>query len=396
MKELLSDRINNLSESQTIAMSRMSRELQAQGIDVISLSAGEPDFDTPDFIKQVAKQAIDDNYSHYMPVPGYLDLCEGICEKFKRDNNLEYSPQQIVVSTGAKHTIANACLCLLNDGDEALIPAPYWVTYVEQVKLAGAKPVIISASIEADFKITPEQLEESITEKTKLLIFSSPCNPSGSIYSEEELKALAEVIAKHPTLFVIADEIYEHINFVGKHASIGQFIYDQTITVNGVSKGFAMTGWRIGYMGAPKWIAAACNKLQGQFTSGASSIAQRAALAAVKADPSVTSKMLAAFRKRKDLVLELLKDIPDIRFNEPQGAFYVFPDVSVYFGKSDGETTINNATDLCMYLLNKANVGLVTGEAFGSPNNIRLSYSTSEQKLIEAIRRVKEALAELK
>lgn len=393
----LSDRVTNLAESATIAMSQKSRELQAQGVDVISLSLGEPDFDVPDLIKEAGKKAIDENFSKYMPVPGYLDLRESIALKFKRDNGLTYTADQIVVSTGAKQSIINVVLALVNPGDEVVVPAPYWVTYYEQVRIAEGNPITIETTIDDDFKITPAQLEAAITDKTKLMIFSNPCNPTGSAYTKEELKALAEVVAKHPKMYVISDEIYEHINFVGKHESFAQFpeVYNQTITINGVSKAFAMTGYRVGYIGAPVEIAKACGKIQGQYTSGTSSISQRMTKAAVEADPSMLNYMVDAFKKRRDLVLGLLNEIEGVKTNEPQGAFYVFPDITYFFGKSDGESTINNATDLTMYLLNKAHVALVTGEAFGDPNCIRISYATSEDVLTEAIRRIKVALEKL-
>lgn len=397
MNQNLSDRINHLSESQTLAMARISRELIAQGKDVISLSIGEPDFDTPEFIKNAAKKAIDENYTHYTPVPGYQELRLAISNKFKRDNNLDYSPEQIVVSTGAKHALTNLALSILNPGDEVLIPTPFWVSYMEMIKIAEATPVIIQTNIENDFKVTPSQIEESITSKTRMIWFSTPCNPSGSVYTKEELKAIAELIAKHPNILIVSDEIYEHINFLSKHESIAQFdfIKDQVITVNGVSKGFAMTGWRIGYIAAPKWIADGCTKMQGQFTSGTCSIAQKAAQAALEADPSVVDDMREAFKKRRDLVLSLMKEIPGIKINEPKGAFYVFPDVTNFFGKSDGETTIKDANDLTMFLLNKALIALVSGDAFGNPDCIRLSYATSEDILREAISRMKTALATL-
>lgn len=396
--KFLSDRINNLEESQTLAMARKSRELQQQGIDIISLSLGEPDFDTPDFIKEAAKKGIDENYSHYMPVAGYLDLRQAISEKFKRDNQLNYSPEQIVVSTGAKQCLSNTMLCLLNPGDEVLVPAPYWVSYVEMIKLAEGVPVIIPSTIENNFKITAEQLKKYITPKTKMLIYSSPCNPTGSVYTREELESIATLISGYENIYIIADEIYENINFSGKHHSIAQFdfIYDRVITINGVSKGFAMTGWRIGYLGAPLAIAKACDKMQGQFTSGASSIAQRAAKAAVSADPSVTNKMRDEFRRRRDLVLEKMKDIPGLKTNIPDGAFYVFPDVTYYFGKKSGNTIIRKASDLCLFLLENAHVAMVTGEAFGDPNCIRFSYAASEEKLLESLKRMKKALAMLK
>ena len=393
----LSDRINNMEESATIAMAQKSRELQAQGKDIINLSLGEPDFFTPDFIKEAAKKGIDDNYSKYMPVPGYQDLREAICHKFKRDNNLEYTPNQIVVSTGAKQSIANVVLSLVNPGDEVIIPAPYWVSYIEIAKLAEGKVIEVSADIENDFKITPEQLEASITPKSKLMIFSTPCNPTGTFYTKEELKGLADVIAKHKNLSVICDEIYELINYEGQHESLAQFdnVKNQVITINGVSKGFAMTGWRIGYIGAPEWIAKACTKMQGQFTSGASSVSQRGAIAAVSADPSVTIEMRDAFRKRRDLVLEMLAKIDGVKCNVPKGAFYVFPDISSYFGSSKGDTSINNSSDMSMYLLTEANVAVVTGAAFGAPNCIRFSYAASEEQIIEAINRIKAALEQL-
>lgn len=391
----LSARHNNITEPQTLAMARISRELQASGIDVISLSIGEPDFDTPDFIKEAAKKAIDQNFSHYTPVPGYMDVRQAICTKFKRDNGLSYTPDEIVVSTGAKQSIANVILALVDKDDEVIIPTPYWVSYSEQVKLADGKVVFIPSTVESNFKISAEQLEKAISPKTKLMIFSTPCNPSGTVYTKAELEKFAQVIAAHPYMYVISDEIYEHINFIGKHESLAQFenVRDQIITVNGVSKGYAMTGWRIGYIGAPKWIAKACEKMQGQFTSGTSSIAQKAAMAAVLADPKVTHEMCAAFKKRRDLVMRLLKEIPGVKANVPDGAFYVFPDISFYFGKKDGDTVIQNSYDLSMYLLHKANVALVSGDAFGDDNCIRFSYATSEDKLTEALKRVKNALA---
>jgi len=394
----LSDRINNLAESQTLAMAKKSRELQAQGKDIISLSIGEPDFNTPDFIKEAAKKAIDNNITRYTPVPGILEVRKAISEKFKRDNNLTYTPEQVVVSTGAKQSIANVILSLVNPGEEVIVPIPYWVSYIETIKLAEGIPVTIPTSVESNFKITPEQLKNAITPKTKLMVFSTPCNPSGSVYSKEELKALADVIIQYPDLYVISDEIYEYINFVGKHESLAQFdfIYDRVITVNGVSKGYAMTGWRIGYIGAPKWIADACEKMQGQFTSGTCSIAQMAAMEGIKANPSVTFEMRDAFKKRRDLVLGLLKEIPGMKTNVPDGAFYIFPDISYYFGKSYGNYKIKNSNDLSMYLLEEGNVALVSGDAFGDDNCIRFSYATSEDKLIESVKRVKEALAKLK
>ncbi|MBL7889599.1 MAG: pyridoxal phosphate-dependent aminotransferase [Bacteroidia bacterium] len=394
----LSDRINNLAESQTLAMAKKSRELQAKGKDIISLSIGEPDFNTPDFIKEAAKKAIDNNITRYTPVPGILDVRKAISEKFKRDNGLNYTPEQIVVSTGAKQSIANVILSMVNPGEEVIVPIPYWVSYIETIKLAEGIPVTIPTSVESNFKITPEQLKKAITPKTKMMVFSTPCNPSGSVYTKDELKALADVIIQHPDLYVISDEIYEYINFIGKHESLAQFdfIYDRVITVNGVSKGYAMTGWRIGYIGAPKWIADACEKMQGQFTSGTCSIAQMAAMEGIKADPSVTFEMRDAFKKRRDLVLGLLKEIPGMKTNIPDGAFYIFPDISYYFGKSYGNYKINNSNDLSMYLLEEGNVALVSGDAFGDNNCIRFSYATSEDKLIESVKRVKEALAKLK
>jgi aspartate aminotransferase len=391
----LSDRINNLAVSQTLAMAALARELKAQGKDIISLSLGEPDFNTPEFIKEAAKKAIDENYSTYTPVEGYLDLKEAICRKFKRDNNLDYKPSQIVVSTGAKQSLYNIAQVMLNDGDEVILPAPYWVSYYEIIKLSGGVPVEVPTSIENDFKITPEQLEAVITPKTKMIWYSSPCNPSGSVYSREELEALSKVILKHENIYVVSDEIYEHINFSGTFCSIGSIpgMLDRTITVNGVAKAFAMTGWRIGYIGAPEFIAKACTKIQGQVTSGANSIAQRATIAAVDADPKVLNYMVEAFHKRRDLVVGLIKEIPGLKINIPEGAFYVFPDVSSFFGKTLRGQFIKNATDFSMYLLAEANVATVTGDAFGNPNCIRFSYATSEELLIEALRRIKEALA---
>lgn len=394
----LSQRLLTMEESATIAMSQKSRELKAQGKDVISLSLGEPDFFTPDFIKHAAKKAIDDNYTKYTPVPGYDDLREAICEKFQRDNGLTYDKSQIVVSTGAKQSIANAVMSLINPGDKVLIPAPYWVSYIEIVKVAGGEPVIVSADISSDFKITAQQLAEVLSDEIKMIIFSTPCNPTGSVYNKSEMQALAKVIAQHKHISVIADEIYEHINFTGEHASLAAFdeVYDQVITVNGVSKAWAMTGWRLGYIGAPKHIAAACSKIQGQFTSGTSSITQKATIAALQADPSVLEEMLAAFKSRRTLVLNALRAMPGVKVNEPQGAFYFFPDVSSFFGKSFNGKSIENATDLSLYLLEEALVALVTGDAFGDPNCIRISYATDEKTLTEAMRRVAEALSKLK
>jgi len=394
----LSDRLNAMEESATIAMSRKSRELKAEGKDVISLSLGEPDFHTPQFIKDAAVEAMEQNYTMYTPVPGYDDLREAICEKFKRDNGLTYTKDQIVVSTGAKQSIANVVLSLINPGDEVIIPAPYWVSYVEIVKVAEGIPVIVNADIEADFKFTGKQLAEAITPKTKLVMFSTPCNPTGSVYSKEELQDLASVLAQHKQIAVISDEIYEHINFVGKHESLAQFpeIYDQVITVNGVSKAWAMTGWRLGYIAASKEIAGACNKIQGQFTSGTNSITQRATIAALKKDPSFLNDMLTAFKNRRKLVLEALQAMDGVKVNEPGGAFYFFPDVSSFFGKAYNGKVIKNADDMSMYLLEEALVALVTGDAFGDPNCIRISYATDEATLTKAMNRIAEALKKLK
>ena len=394
----LSDRINSMEESATLAMSRISRELKAEGKDIISLSLGEPDFFTPQFIKDAALEAMNQNYTMYTPVSGYDDLRESIAFKFKRDNNLVYSKDQIVVSTGAKQSIANVVMSCINKGDEVIVPAPYWVSYLEIVKLAEGKSVVVPAGIETDFKITPQQLEAAITPKTRMMIFSTPCNPTGSVYTREELKGWADVIAKYPNLVVISDEIYEHINFIGKHESLAQFdsIYNQVVTVNGVSKAWAMTGWRLGYIGAPKIIADACNKMQGQFTSATCSITQRAARAAMLADPTVLKYMLSAFHSRRDKVLGRLNAMPGVKTNVPGGAFYVFPDISSFFGKSDGKTTVHTANDLCMYLLSEGMVALVTGEAFGDDNCIRISYAASEETLMKAMDRIEETLAKLK
>lgn len=391
---VLSDRINNLSTSQTLAMAAKARELKAQGIDIISLSLGEPDFNTPDFIKEAAKKAIDDNYSAYPPVDGYADLKEAICKKFKRDNGLDYKPSQIVVSTGAKQSLYNIAQVMLNHGDEVILPAPYWVSYHEIIKLSGGVPVVVATNIDTDFKMTAEQLEAAITPKTKMVWFSSPCNPSGSVYSKAELEALAQVLVKHD-IYAVSDEIYEHINFSGGSYSIGavEGMQERTITVNGVAKAFAMTGWRIGYIGAPEFIAKACTKLQGQVTSGANSIAQRATIAAVEADPSVLSHMVEAFHKRRDLVINMMNDIPGFKNNIPEGAFYVFPDISSFFGKTIKDMEIKNASDFSMFLLEHANVATVTGDAFGNPDCIRISYAASEAQLTEALKRIKEALA---
>ena len=394
----LSRRVTSLAESQTIGMSKLSRELSAKGIDIVNLSLGEPDFVTPQHIREAAKKAIDDGYTFYAPISGYAELRKAVSAKFKRENNLDYNPDQVVISTGAKQSIANVVLCLVNPGDEVIIPLPYWVSYIEIVKLAEGVTVPIHTTVQSEFKITPEQLEAAITPKTKLFIFSSPCNPTGSVYTRDELKALAEVFAKHPNVFILSDEIYEHINFLDTHQSIAQFdfIKDRVIIVNGVSKGYAMTGWRIGYIGAPKFIAEACDKMQGQFTSAASSIAQKAAEAALTLDNRPTLEMKEAFLRRRNLVVGLMKDIPGIILNEPKGAFYLFPDVSFYFGKTDGETVIKDASDLCMYLLHKGHVSLVTGDAFGEPNCLRFSYAAADEKLVEAVKRIRHALSLLK
>jgi aspartate aminotransferase len=394
----LSNRINELEESATIAMARVSRELQEQGHDIISLSLGEPDFITPDNIRDAAKLAIDQGFTHYPPIAGFGDLRKAISEKFKRENNLDYKPEQIIVSTGAKQSIANVVLSLINPGDEVIVPTPYWVSYSQIIQLAGGVPVFVQTNVENDFKPTPEQIKAAITEKTKLFIFSSPCNPSGTILSKDELKGIAEILKPYENIFILSDEIYEHIRFGVNHESIAQFdfIKDRVIIVNGVSKGYAMTGWRIGYIGAPLAIAKACDKMQGQFTSGACSIAQKAALEAVSSDWSMYNFMQESFQQRRDLTISLIKDIPGLKYNIPQGAFYVFPDVTYYFGKKFEDSVINNATDLCIYLLKEAKVSIVTGEAFGDNRCVRLSYATSEALLTEAMKRIKEALAKLK
>ncbi|PTX63563.1 aspartate aminotransferase [Kordia periserrulae] len=391
---LLSERVLNMSTSATLAMAAKARELKNEGKNIIGLSLGEPDFNTPDFIKEAAIQAINDNYNSYTPVDGYAELKDAIIQKFKRDNNLTYTPNQIVVSTGAKQSLANVAMVLLNDGDEVILPAPFWVSYSDIVKLAEGVPVEVSTSIETDFKMTPEQLEAAITPKTKMIWFSSPCNPSGSVYSEAELRALAAVLEKHPNIYVVSDEIYEHINFTSEHFSIARIpsMYDRTITVNGVSKAFAMTGWRIGYIGGPEKIARACNKIQGQITSGANCIAQRATIAALEASTDKIQYMIDEFLKRRDIVLELLQEIEGFNVNVPEGAFYVFPDISSFFGKTLRGKTINNATDFSTYLLEEALVATVTGEAFGNPNCIRISYAASEAELRQAIQQIKEAL----
>ena len=394
MNQLLSERILNMATSATLAMAAKARELKGEGKDIIGLSLGEPDFNTPDFIKSAAKQAIDDNFNSYTPVDGYAELKQAIITKFKRDNNLTYTPNQIVVSTGAKQCLANIALVLLNKGDEVILPCPYWVSYADIVKLSEGTPVEVKTSIETDFKMTAEQLEAAITPKTKMIWFSSPCNPSGSLYSKEELRALADVLQKHPQIYVISDEIYEHINFGSGHASMAEFedMYDRTITVNGVSKAFAMTGWRIGFLGGPEKIARACNKMQGQITSGANCIAQRAVITALEASPSKVQYMIDEFKVRRDLILNLLKDIDGFSCNTPEGAFYVFPDVSALFGKTFKGRQINNATELSLFLLEEALVATVTGEAFGNPNCIRISYAASQEQIVEAVQRIKNAL----
>lgn len=395
--EIISERVNRLSESATIAMARKARELKSQGIDIISLSLGEPDFNTPDFIKDAGKEGIDKNFSKYMPVNGYQDLREAISNKFKRDNGIDYSSEQIVVSTGAKQSIANVVLSLINPGDEVIVPAPYWVSYAEIIKMAEGVPVFIETSIKNDFKISPLELQDAITNKTKMMIYSSPCNPSGSVYSKEELRSLADVLVNYPSITVLSDEIYEHINFTGSYFSLAAFpdMYNQVVTINGVSKSFAMTGWRLGYIGAPLHIAQACTKIQGQFTSGTSSISQRAAIAAVSADPSVIHSMRDAFLSRRDFILEELNKIKGININQPQGAFYVFPDVSAFFNKSYENFTVNNSDQLAMYILETAKVAVVTGNAFGSPNCIRISYASSMEKLKDAMDRIATALNKL-
>jgi aspartate aminotransferase len=394
----LSSLLQRFNEPETLKMAKLGRELRAKGVDVIDLSLGEPDFDTPEHIKQSAIQAINDNWSHYTPVAGYADLREAVCVKLKRDNNLDYKPENIVVSTGAKQSLANTILALVDKGDEVIIPTPYWVTYSELVKLAEGKVVEIRTKPEDDFKISPAQLEAAITPKTKAFLFSSPCNPSGAVYSKEELSALAEVFRKHSNIAIISDEIYEYINFVGKNESIAQYndLKDRVIIVNGLSKGFAMTGWRLGYIAAHPDIAKATEKIQGQFTSGTNSIAQRSAITALTADLTPSFKMVEQFTERREKVMQLVKEIPGLKCFEPQGAFYIFPDVTYYYGKSDGETKINNANDLCMYLLNTAHVSSVMGDAFGEPNCIRFSFANSMQNIEKGWARIKDALAKLK
>jgi len=396
--EHLSKRINSLSESQTMAMNQKTRDLQAQGINIINLTVGEPDFFTPPHVKEAGKKAIDENYSFYPPVNGYPELIKAIVNKFKTENNLEYKPEQIIVSVGAKHSLANAILCLIDEGDEVIVPAPYWVTYAELVKLAQGTNIILETTLENNYKITPAQLEKAITPKTKALLLCSPSNPTGSLYSKEELKGLADVIAKHPRIFVITDEIYEHINFIGKHESIAQFeeIKERVVLINGVSKAYAMTGYRVGYMAGPAWLIKACSKLQGQITSSAATISMRAAIAALTMDNTYTKEMNVAFKRRRDLVLNLMKDIPGLKCNIPDGAFYVFPDVSYYYGRSDGNTTVKDDMDLCLYLLDKAFISTVPGGAFGEPKCIRISYANADEKLEKAMKQMKEALSKLK
>jgi aspartate aminotransferase len=396
--ESISNRVSSLSPSATIAMNQKSRDFQAKGINVINLSVGEPDFFTPDHIKAAAKKAIDDNFSFYPPVPGFPDLKKAIVDKFKRENDLDFTTEQIIVSCGAKHSLANAMMSLIDNGDEVIIPAPYWVSYLEQVKLCEGIPVVIEAVFEDNFKITPKQLESAITAKTKALLLCSPSNPSGAVYSKSELRALADVLAKHPRILVISDEIYEHINFIGGHETIAQFadMKDRTIVINGVSKAYAMTGWRIGYMAAPVWLVKACDKLQGQTTTGATTIAQKASTAALTGDQSCVSEMNKAFKRRKELVVKLVREIPNVKVYDPDGAFYVFPKVDAYYGKTFNGTPINNSTDLCLYLLEHAHIATVPGEAFGDPACIRISFATSDEKLVEAIKRMKDALIALK
>ena len=393
--QLLSDRILNMAQSATLAMAAKARELKEEGKDIIGLSLGEPDFNTPDFIKEAAIQAINDNYNSYSPVDGYGDLKKAIITKFKRDNNLTYTPNQIVVSTGAKQSLANIAAVMTNKGDEVIMPCPYWVSYADLVKLNDGIPVEVKTSIDTDFKMTPAQLEAAITPKTKMIWFSSPCNPSGSIYSKEELRGLADVLVKYPNVYVVSDEIYEHINYVGGHASMAQFedMYDRTITVNGVSKAFAMTGWRIGYIGGPEKIARACNKMQGQITSGANCIAQQATITALNEPPSRVQYMIDEFKVRRDLILGLLREIKGFECNTPEGAFYVFPNISYFFGKTLKGKTINNASDFSMFLLGEALVATVDGESFGNPDCIRISYAASQEQIIEAIKRIKDAVS---
>ncbi len=394
----LSNRLNRLAPSQTLAMSQKSGEMKAQGIDVINMSVGEPDFNTPDHIKEAAKKAVDENFSRYSPVPGYMDLRKAIVAKLKNENHLDYTTSEILVSSGAKQSVCNTVMALVNDGEEVIIPAPYWVSYPQMVKLAGGTPVIVNAGFEQNFKMTPEQLEAAITPKTRMLILCSPSNPTGSVYTKDELEALAEVIKRHDDLFVLADEIYEHINYVGKHESIAQFpgMKERTIIVNGVSKAYAMTGWRIGFIAAPEWIVKGCNKLQGQYTSGPCSVSQKAAEAAYTTSQECVETMRKAFERRRDLIVELAKEIPGLEVNCPQGAFYLFPKCSGFYGKSYEGKTISNSTDLAMFLLEEGHVATVGGDAFGDPECFRMSYATSDDNIREAMRRIKETLAKLK
>ncbi len=394
----LSNRLNRLAPSETLAMSQKSNDMKAQGIDIINLSVGEPDFNTPDHIKEAAKQAVDNNFSKYSPVPGYMDLRKAIVTKLKKENGLEYTTNEILCSNGAKQSVCNTLMALINDGDEVIIPAPYWVSYPQMVKLAGGDPVIVNAGFDQDFKMTPEQLEAAITPKTKMLIICSPSNPTGSVYSKEELKGLADVILKYEDLFVLADEIYEHINYIGKHESIAQFpgMKERSIIVNGISKAYAMTGWRIGFIAGPEWIVKGCNKLQGQYTSGPCSVSQKAAEEAYIGSQECVDEMRKAFERRRNLIVKLANEIPGFEVNKPEGAFYLFPKCSSFFGKSDGNITINTSTDLAFYLLETAHVATVGGDAFGDPECFRMSYATSDENIHEAMRRIKEALEKLK
>ena len=396
--DFLSDRIKSMAASATLAMTQKSRELKNRGFDVISLSIGEPDFNTPDYVKEAAKKAIDDNFSKYPPVSGYEDLRAAVCAKFKRENGLDYTPDQVVVSVGGKHSVINVIMVTVNPGDEVIILAPYWVSYYDQVKLAGGVPVIVNTTLENDFKVTPTDLEAAITPKTKLIIFNSPSNPTGMVYTREEMEGIARVVGKNPHVLILSDEVYEHIVYEGEHVSMASFdfIYDRTITLNAVSKSYAMTGWRIGYIGAPMWLAKAVNKLQGQFTSGTCTIAQKAACAAMNYDDGSRDKMREAFKRRRDLICGLLSEVEGVKIRIPQGAFYVLPDISFYLGKSDGEKVIGSADDLAFFLLDRARVATVGGDAFGAPNCIRISYATSDDHLIEAVKRIKESLKLLK
>lgn len=395
--ESVSKRIATLSPSATMAMNQKGKDLKAKGIDVINLSVGEPDFNTPDHIKEAAKKAIDNNFSFYPPAQGFPDLREAISNKFKRENNLDFSPEQIVVSAGAKNSLANVILSLIDKDDEVIVPAPYWVTYVELVKVAEGKNIVIKGTIDNDFKVSVDQIEQAITPKTKAILLCSPSNPTGSVYNKNELESIAKMLEKHSNIFIITDEIYEHINFVGKHESLAQFdsVKERVVVVNGVSKAYAMTGWRIGYMGAPLWLAKACTKLQGQFLTGPTSIAQKAAVTALNSDQACVAEMNKAFRRRRDLIIDLLKSVDNIKTIVPDGAFYVFPEISSYFGKSDGDRKIENSTDFCMYLLEKAHIATVPGEAFGEPAGFRISYATSDENIVRAVDRMKNALAKL-